>query len=101
MPETQDPLPYEFPELRPGDPGYQERLAINRASQENFQFWLEHESEIFEDHGDDIAIIYDGGQVRYCTDTHEAAEFLKSLTHAQRSAAHMSTYLPADVAWAL
>lgn len=101
MPEIRDPLPYDFPELRPEDPGYLERQAINRASQENFQYWLEHEAEIFEGHDDDIAIIYDGGQVQHCSDPHEAAEFLKSLTHEQRSAAHMSTYLPSDVAWAL
>lgn len=101
MADTQDPLPYDFPELRPGDPGYQERLTINRASQENFLYWLKHEAEIFENHGDDIAIIYGGGQLQYCSDPHEAADFLKSLTHAQRSAAHISTYLPADVAWAL
>ena len=101
MPDSHGPLPYDYPELEPGDPGFEERRAINRAGQQNFEFYLEHEAEIFEHHRDDIAIVYDGGRVAYCADTESAADFLRSLTEAQRSAAQLCTYLPSDVAWAL
>lgn len=101
MDETQQPLPYDYPELEPGDHRLEERRAINRAGQQNFDYYLAHGAEIFEEHRDDIAIIYDGGRVEYCSDTDEATEFLKSLSEAQRSAAQLCTYLPSDVAWAL
>ena len=72
-----------------------------RESERNFEYYIAHEPEIFERHSGDIAIVYDGGKVHYCSDEEAVEQFLDALTEHQRSAALLCTDLMSQGAWAL
>lgn len=101
MGQSTDSLPYEPPPSDSSDPRYENHQAMLRESQRNWDFYVAHELEIFEDHPNDIAIVYGGGNVKYCSDSQAVGEFLDSLEEPHRSAVLLSTNMSADVAWAL
>ena len=72
-----------------------------RESEVNFEYYIAHEAEIFDRHPDDIAIVYDGGKVQYCSDESAVDAFLDGLNDRQRSAALLCTALLSQGAWAL
>ena len=72
-----------------------------RESERNFEYYISHETEIFEAHPDDIAIVYDGGKVHYCSDEDAVEVFLDTLSDPQRAAALLCTALLSQGAWAL
>ena len=101
MSQPAQSLPYELPPDNPSDPRYERHQAMLRESQRNFEYYIAHETEIFERHSDEIAVVYDGDKVHYCSDEDAVVEFLDALTEHQRSAALPCTALLSQGAWAL
>ncbi|MYG91046.1 MAG: hypothetical protein F4188_06300 [Chloroflexi bacterium] len=101
MAQPTDSLPYVPPPTDPSDPHYEEHQTMLRESQRNWEYFEAHELEIFEDHPNEIAIVYGGGNVQYCAASHAVGEFLASLEEPHRSAVVFCTNMSADVAWAL
>lgn len=101
MSQSTDSLPYEPPPTDPADPRYEGHRAMLRESELNFEYYIEHEAEMFDQHPDEIAIVYDGGKVQYCSDEAAVEDFLDRLDNHQRSAALLCTALLSQGAWAL
>ena len=97
-PDTQ---PFEPPPTDASDPRFAEHQAMLKESQENWRYFIEHESEMFQQHPDSIAVVYSGNQVRYCDDSQALVSFLETLDPVRRDAAQLCTPMSADAAWVL
>lgn len=89
-------------EIPPDDPEYELIRAIDRESQANLDYFLEHEVELFERYPGHMVVVYAGGQeVQACADPDELHELLDSLPNIQRAAALYHGQREPGTAWAL
>ncbi len=81
-------IPAEIAPVDPTDPEYEMLSAIADAGKRNLDYFLKHEAEINERHpGPCTLLIFNGDQVRACSNFDEVTLLLDTLSEVESAAA--------------